>query len=82
MIQLGTFGVPVTIDVDKLQGLEASILTSLATTPVSWDMVVNYMTDGYVQLEPMLSTVLLLAEWEKGFALMRNSQGIKIILRP
>jgi L-iditol 2-dehydrogenase len=53
-----------------------------ASTPVSWGRAVELIETRQVELEPLLSEVVPLAEWERAFASTRAGAGIKYVLAP
>jgi len=40
------------------------------------------MGEGRVDMEAMVSDILPLAEWERGFRIMERGEGLKVLLEP
>lgn len=49
---------------------------------VSWQRAIKILATGKMNLEPLITHELPIEEWEKGFELCENKQGVKVILRP
>ena len=58
------------------------VVLSYASTYESWDRSLTLVSRGQVKLEPLVTDILPLSEWEKGFEKINNRQGLKILLRP
>jgi L-iditol 2-dehydrogenase len=81
-IQVGIFGEPVTIDLDLLLYKELDFATGFASTPASWERAMRLLATGAVTLDPLVSEVVPLAEWERAFAATRAGNGMKFVLDP
>jgi len=46
----------------------------------TWYQMESFLLSGRLQLDPIITHHLPLAEFERGFALMRSGEGIKIVL--
>ena len=55
---------------------------SYASTYESWDRALTLVSRGQVKLEPLVTDILPLSEWEKGFEKINNREGLKILLYP
>lgn len=80
--QIGLFGKPVTIDIEKFCFKEIRFIGSLASKWTSWEKALQLVTQGKVQLKPLVSDVFPLSEWEKAFKLFEEKEGLKIVLTP
>ena len=56
--------------------------SGFASTPASWRRALELIAERKVALEPLLSEVLPLEEWERAFAAARAGTGIKFVLDP
>ena len=81
-VQIGLAGKPVTLPFDVVCFHELTITSGFASTPTSWRKALELVTDREVQLEPLLTEVVPLAEWERAFAATRAAEGIKFVLAP
>ena len=81
-VQIGLAGKPVTVPFDLVCFRELLVSSGNASTPVSWARAVELIETRQVELEPLLSEVVPLAEWERAFASTRAGAGIKYVLAP
>jgi L-iditol 2-dehydrogenase len=81
-VQIGLAGKPVSLPFDEICLRELEVSSGFASTPASWRRALALVEDGRVELEPLLSEVVPLAEWERAFAATRAGDGIKYVLAP
>jgi L-iditol 2-dehydrogenase len=81
-VQIGLAGKPVTLPFDLVCFHELRITSGFASTPSSWRTAIALVAERRVRLEPLLSEVVPLAEWERAFAATRAAEGIKFVLDP
>lgn len=81
-VQIGISGRPVTVPLDELLLKEVDVSTGFASTPRSWRRALTLIERRDVQLEPLVSEVAPLTAWERVFADLRASRGMKIVLDP
>jgi L-iditol 2-dehydrogenase len=81
-IQVGIFGKPITAPLDTFLFHELKVSSGNATTPSSWRRAMLLMDAGLVTLEPMITDVIPLAEWERALAMTRAGEGMKVVLDP
>jgi L-iditol 2-dehydrogenase len=80
--QVGLMGKPIAWDSDMLCLKELKVTGSNADVPGAWDKGLAYLADGRVQTEPLVSMVLPLSDWQRGFKMVEEKQGLKIVLDP
>ena len=81
-VQIGLAGGPVTLPFDLVCFHELRITSGFASTPSSWRTALELVAERRVQLEPLLTEVVPLGEWERAFAATRAGDGIKFVLDP
>lgn len=81
-VQVGIFGHPVRLTFDMVLYRELTVSSGNASTPKSWQRAVSLLGDGSVQLDPLLTEVVRLAEWERVFDAVRAGDGVKYVLSP
>ena len=81
-VQMGLAGKDVTLPFDLVCYRELDVSAGFASTPASWLRAVSLIESGAVDLAPLLSEVVPLAEWERAFAATRAGDGIKYVLAP
>jgi L-iditol 2-dehydrogenase len=82
LVQIGLAGKDVSLPYDLLCLKELSVATSLATTPTSWRRATQLIADGAVDLEPLVSEVVALADFRHAFDASRAGDGVKFVLDP
>jgi L-iditol 2-dehydrogenase len=81
-VQIGLAGKPVTIPFDLVCFKELTVTSGNASTPESWDRALALIEAGRVDLAPLLTEAVPLAEWERAFAATRAGNGVKYVLVP
>jgi L-iditol 2-dehydrogenase len=81
-VQMGLAGKPVTIPFDLVCLKELTVTAGFASTPASWRRALELISERSVVLEPLISEVVPLEEWERAFAATRAAAGIKFVLDP
>ena len=82
IIQLGLFSGPITVDYSQIAFRELSVIGSFAHTWTSFDRALDLMAKGIVNIEPLVTGVLGLDQWEKAFGRLERGDGVKILLSP
>lgn len=82
VVQVGLYGRPVPVPVDRLVIREVTLRGSFASTPSSWRSALDLMARGAVDLAPLVSQVLPLSDWATGFAAARAKSAGKVVLVP
>jgi L-iditol 2-dehydrogenase len=81
-VQIGLAGRPVTLPLDLVCFRELTITSGFASTPASWNEALELLHRRAVDVEPLLSAVVPLDDWERAFAATRAGEGIKFVLDP
>jgi L-iditol 2-dehydrogenase len=82
LVQIGLAGRPVELPFDQICYRELTVTSGNASTPRSWRRALELVEAGRVALEPLVTEVVPLAEWERAFAATRAGTGIKYVLSP
>lgn len=80
-VQVGIFGSPVTVPLDAVLYKEVTVTSGNASTPASWKRAIQLLEEGVV-LDPLVSEIVPLQEWERAFAATRAGTGLKFVLDP
>lgn len=80
--QVGLYGKPVLIDVDKMLMKELTFSSSYASEPSSWDRIIQLMSQGRLYMDPLVSARVPLEDWKRGFDMALNRDGFKIFITP
>jgi L-iditol 2-dehydrogenase len=81
-VQIGLCGKRVPVDVDLVTLHELTVSSGFASTPRSWRRAEALVARGSVRLDPLVSSVIPLTEWEKAVAGTRAGEGVKFVLAP
>jgi L-iditol 2-dehydrogenase len=81
-VQIGLAGKPVTVPFDEICFRELTVTSGNASTPRSWRRALALLEAGAVRLEPLVSEVVPLAEWERAFETARAGSAVKVVLDP
>jgi L-iditol 2-dehydrogenase len=81
-VQIGLCGKRVPVDVDRITLHELTVTSGFASTPRSWRRAEALASSGRVRLDPLVSAVIPLAEWEKAVTGTRAGEGVKFVLAP
>ncbi len=82
VVQVGLAGKPVEVPFDLVCYRELTVTSGNASTPQSWRRALELVETRRVALEPLVSEVVPLGEWERAFAATRAGSGIKFVLAP
>ena len=81
-VQVGVFGKDVTVPLDRVFQKELTVTSGFAATPRSWLRALALVETRRVELAPLVSEIVPLADWERVFAGLRAGQGIKVVFDP
>jgi L-iditol 2-dehydrogenase len=81
-VQVGLAGRDVTVPFDFICYKELIVTSGFASTPRSWRRAMALIEGREVQLEPLVSEVTSLDEWERVFADTSQGKGIKYVFDP
>lgn len=81
-VQVGIFGKPVTLSFDQVLFKELTVTSGNASTPSSWKRAIALLESGQVVLDPLVTEVVPLSDWERVFSSVRAGDGVKYVLAP
>ena len=81
-VQIGLAGKPVSIPFDLVCFGELTVTSGNASTPASWARALELIGNRQVELEPLFTAAISLADWERGFTATRDGAGVKYVLVP
>lgn len=79
-VQVGLTGRPTEINMNLVTLKEIELYGTFATKSVWWDKAIDILSEGKVRLEPLISEVTLLDDWDKAFDLAIKGEGFKHML--
>jgi L-iditol 2-dehydrogenase len=81
-VQVGIFGRRIEFDLDTVLYKELVVTSGNASTPASWEQAMALLGEEAVQLDPLVTEVVPLVEWERAFAATRSGEGVKYVIDP
>lgn len=81
-IQVGLCGKKISFDIDEICYREVTITSGFASTPTSWRRAMTLINTEAVQLEPLITEIAPLDDWQRVFDMTRRGQGIKFAFNP
>jgi L-iditol 2-dehydrogenase len=80
--QMGLHGKPFELDFEQIVYKDLVVTGSFASSSSSWDSALLLLRDGLIQVKPLVGAKLPLAEWERGFDMVRRKESLKVLLCP
>ena len=71
-----------TVPWDEICFRELVVTSGFASTPASWRRALALIEARAVELEPLVTEVVPLEDWERAFLASRNAEGVKYVLDP
>lgn len=81
-VQIGLAGKPVAVPLDEVCYRELTVTSGNASTPRSWRRALALIEARDVDLAPLVTEVVPLADWARAFAAVRAGSGVKFVLDP
>ena len=82
VVQMGLRGADVTIPYDLICFHELTVTAGFASNPLSWRRAMGLLEAGSVELAPLVSEVVPLADWRRAFDASRAGEGVKYVIDP
>jgi L-iditol 2-dehydrogenase len=82
VVQIGLRGGDVSLPYDLICFHELTVTAGFASNPASWRRAMKLLAAGEVQLAPLVTEVLPLADWRRAFDASRAGEGVKFVLDP
>jgi L-iditol 2-dehydrogenase len=82
IVQMGLRGADVTLPYDLICFHELTVSAGFASNPASWRRAMALLAGGDVQLAPLVTEVVPIAEWRRAFDASRAGDGVKYVLDP
>ncbi|WP_226782447.1 zinc-dependent alcohol dehydrogenase [Oceaniglobus trochenteri] len=82
LMNMGLSGRVSTLALDPICLKELRITSGFASTPRSWRRAMGWLQSGVLDLQPLITDVLPLSEWQTGFDRSFAADGIKFVLDP
>jgi L-iditol 2-dehydrogenase len=80
--QIGIFGKPISLDLDKVLYGEIKMTGSFSQKNTGWKAALKLASLGKINVHPLVTDILPLEEWEKGFSRSFQGKAIKVVFQP
>jgi L-iditol 2-dehydrogenase len=80
--QMGLYGKPIYFDQDLVCYKELVLTGTNASVPHAWSRALKLLAEKKVNAQALISHRFSIAEWDKALEVMKNKQGLKILLKP
>lgn len=78
--QFGLSGKNIDIPYELIAYKQIKVLGVFGSTWVHWERAIDYLSTGKINVKPMITNILNLNEWCKGYQLIEQKKAIKVIL--
>lgn len=80
--QIGIFGRPVQIDLDKILYREIRMIGSFSQKYTAWRQALKLFSMGIIRARPLVTDILPLEEWDEGFRRSMDGRAVKVVFKP
>ncbi len=80
--QKGLFGRPIPIDFEQIAYKDLKVSGFISQNWTTWERALSLLGQGKIQTRPLVSDILPISDWKKGFEKFEKKEGVKIILLP
>jgi L-iditol 2-dehydrogenase len=80
--QVGLFGKPLSMDLDKVVVKQVHVQGSMCHTWETWERTMRFLRQGLIDLRPLITRRLALGQWEEGFQGVLAKRDLKVLLYP
>lgn len=80
--QVGIFGRPVSIDLDRVLYGEIRLIGSFSQKFTAWKEAIKLFSQGKIVAKPLVTDILPLEQWEEGFQRCFDGRAIKVVFQP
>lgn len=80
--QVGLFGRPIEMNYEQIAYKEIKVTGSLGQCWVNWNLAYKLLQHNQIPLNLLISDIIPLDQWEKGFQKYEKGEGLKILLEP
>jgi L-iditol 2-dehydrogenase len=80
--QMGLYGKPITFNQDAVCYKELVVTGTNASVTPAWRKALKLLAQRQVDVARLISHRFAVADWDKAIEVVKNKQGIKVILKP
>jgi L-iditol 2-dehydrogenase len=81
-VQIGLAGSPFELNFDRICYKEIKVTGSLGSVWTSWKNAIKLVESGKLNLKDLASHTFSLDDWQKGFEVFENKEGLKVLFKP
>ena len=82
IVKVGASTAPLNFSLNDLTYRAQIVKGHHAYDVISWRNCLGLLSKNMLRLDPLITHILPLEQWERGIHMMRNREGIKILLQP
>ncbi len=79
---MGLPGGAANVNLDHLARKKIRAVGTFGQKRPAWLTAIRLMEEEKVDMDSMVSDILPLEEWRRGFAIMKRGEGMKVLLEP
>ncbi len=80
--QMGLYGKPILLDQDALCYKELIVTGTNASVTSAWTTALKLLAEKKVNAQRLISHRLPIERWDKALEVVRNKEGVKVVLKP
>jgi len=82
IVLIGIYGQSINNNIDGIVKKQIRIQGSYGHTRKTWASLMAMLESNKIELDPLISEILPLTQWEQGFEYTESRRGLKVILKP
>lgn len=79
---VGIFGRPLEFDLDVVLYREIEVRGMFSHKYMAWERAIALAAQGRIRTKPLISDILPLSEWERGFRRFEAKEALKVVFEP
>jgi L-iditol 2-dehydrogenase len=81
-VLVGIYGRPFELDFDQILYKELVVKGMFSHKYEAWEKAISLAAQGLIKAKPLITDILPLSEWEKGFRRFAERKALKVIFEP
>ena len=73
---------PLDFSLDPLISKSVTLQGSFSHNWQTWEQVIRLMEKGRLKAKPLITHILPITQWHRGYELMERKEAIKVVLKP
>ena len=81
-VLVGIYGKPFKLDFEQILYKELAVKGMFSHKYEAWQKAIALAAQGHIKAKPLITDILSLSEWEKGFRRFAERKALKVIFQP